>query len=151
MFGYQPDELVGRNVSMLMPEPHSQAHDGYMIHYRQPQHVRLLGRRVEVEGLRKDDSLFPIELAVNEILDDHGSTFIGVIRDMTIRNSLDQERQVALNAAEAATQAKGRFLANMSHEIRTPLNAILGFAQIGMRDGAGSASGKNFERIADAG
>jgi PAS domain S-box-containing protein len=151
MFGYQPDELVGRNVSMLMPEPHSQAHDGYMIHYRQPQHVRLLGRRVEVEGLRKDDSLFPIDLAVNEILDDHGSTFIGVIRDMTIRNSLDQERQVALNAAEAATQAKGRFLANMSHEIRTPLNAILGFAQIGMRDGAGSASGKNFERIADAG
>ncbi|MCX7167022.1 MAG: PAS domain S-box protein [Rhodocyclales bacterium] len=144
MFGYEEEELVGHNVRILMPEPHAAAHDGYLHRYAQTRQARLIGTRREAEGRRKDGSLFAIELAVNEMVDDHGNSFLGVIRDITAQKA-------ALHAAQIATQAKGRFLANMSHEIRTPLNAVIGFAQIGMRDGAGSPAGQTFGRIADAG
>ncbi|MDP2812064.1 MAG: PAS domain S-box protein, partial [Rhodocyclaceae bacterium] len=151
MFGYEEEELVGRNVSVLMPEPHASAHDGYLRRYAQTRQARIVGRRREVEARRKNGSLFAIELAVNEMVDDLGSTFIGVIRDMTVQKAAEHQLQAALGAARIATQAKGRFLANMSHEIRTPLNAVLGLAQIGMRDGAGSPAGQTFDRIARAG
>ncbi|MDP2826356.1 MAG: PAS domain S-box protein, partial [Sulfuritalea sp.] len=151
MFGYEEEELVGRNVSVLMPEPHASAHDGYLRRYAQTRQARIVGRRREVEARRKDGSLFAIELAVNEMVDDLGSSFIGVTRDMTAQKQTEHELQDALRAAHIATEVKGRFLANMSHEIRTPLNAVLGLAQIGMRDNRGNPAGQTFERIASAG
>jgi PAS domain S-box-containing protein len=151
MFGYEEDELLGRNVRMLMPEPYASAHDGYLRGYERTRQSTIVGRRREVEALRKDGSRFPIELAVNEMIDDDGNTFIGLIRDMTAQKADERELQDALRTAQAATQAKGRFLANMSHEVRTPLNAVLGLAQIGMRNSAGSPAGIAFGRIADAG
>ena len=151
MFGYEEEELVGRNVGVLMPEPHASAHDSHLRRYLQTRQANIIGRRREAEGRRKDGSLFPIELAVNEMVDDHGSTFIGVIRDMTMQKTAERELQAALDTARIATQAKGRFLANMSHEIRTPLNAVLGLAQIGMRNSAGSPAGIAFSNITQAG
>jgi signal transduction histidine kinase/DNA-binding NarL/FixJ family response regulator/HPt (histidine-containing phosphotransfer) domain-containing protein len=111
----------------------------------------VIGRRKELTGRRKDGSVFPLELAVNEMVDDDGSTFIGVIRDMTDQKAAERELQDALEAARAAAQTKSRFLANMSHEIRTPLNAVLGLAQIGMRNSVGSPAGVAFGNIATAG
>jgi len=79
-------------------------------------------------------------------------------RDVTERKRVDlvlQEKNLELesakSAAEKANLAKSTFLANMSHEIRTPLNAVLGLAQIGMRDGVGSPAGNTFGSIAEAG
>ncbi len=151
MFGYEEEELVGRNVSVLMPEPHASAHDDYLHRYLQTRRANIVGQRRHVEGRRKDGSLFAIELAVNEMVDDDGSTFIGLIRDMTSQKAAERDLQAALDAARTATQTKARFLANMSHEIRTPLNAVLGLAQIGMRNSAGSPAGIAFGNIATAG
>jgi PAS domain S-box-containing protein len=151
MFGYEEEELVGRNVSVLMPEPHASAHDDYLHRYLQTRRANIVGQRRHVEGRRKDGSLFAIELAVNEMVDDDGSTFIGLIRDMTSQKAAEGDLQAALDAARTATQTKARFLANMSHEIRTPLNAVLGLAQIGMRNSAGSPAGIAFGNIATAG
>ena len=151
MFGYEMNELVGRNVSVLMPAPHSQAHDGYLFRYILTRQARLIGRHTELEGLRRDGSLFPIDLTVNEMVDDQGSTFIGMIRDITANKALELERMAALEAAQMTARAKGSFLAKMSHEIRTPLNVVLGFAQIGMRSGQGCEAGNHFRHIAQAG
>ena len=130
MFGYDEGELIGRNVSLLMPEPHRSAHDGYLETYRTGRRPKILGRRVEVEGITKDGRCFPLDLSVNEMVDDAGSTYIGVIRDITAQKQAEQELNAALVIAQTAAEARSSFLANMSHEIRTPINAVLGFSHL---------------------
>lgn len=151
LFGYMEEEMVGQNVSMLVPEPHASAHNGYLAGYMQTRKVHIVGRRSEVEARHRSGRLFPIELAVNELVDDEGSTFIGVICDMTAKKEAEQELKEALQAAQDATHAKSSFLANMSHEIRTPLNGVLGLAQIGLRDSRERASADMFRRILGSG
>ena len=130
LFGYGEEELIGCNVNRLMPEPHHSAHDAYLKKYREQRRATLIGRRVEVEGRRKDGSRFAMDLSVNEMVDDAGSSFIGVIRDITAQKTAQAELVAALAVAQSAAEARSRFLANMSHEIRTPINAVLGFAYI---------------------
>ncbi|MDZ7655368.1 MAG: response regulator [Sulfurimicrobium sp.] len=151
MFGYTEDEMLGRNVSMLMPEPQASAHGGYIARYLQTRRPHVVGNRIEAMGRRKDSSIFPVELAVNEMVDDVGSTFIGLMRDMTRQKKAEKEVKDALQSAEEAAEAKSSFLANMSHEIRTPLNGILGLAQIGQRDCEDGKIREVFNRLRDSG
>jgi PAS domain S-box-containing protein len=130
LFGYEEGELIGCNVSQLMTEPHQSAHDGYLADFMATRQRTILGRRVEVEARAKDGRCFPIDLSVNEMVDDAGSTFIGVIRDVTEQNAVMQIMQDSLVTAQTAVEARSSFLANMSHEIRTPINAMLGFAHL---------------------
>ncbi len=133
MFGYDEDDLVGGNVGLLMSGPQRGVHDGHIERYKATRRARYIGSWREEEGQRKDGSRFPIDLGTNEMVDDAGSTFIGVIRDITAQKETRHELETALRAARAAADAKGEFLANMSHEIRTPINAVLGFADLCLR------------------
>jgi PAS domain S-box-containing protein len=89
MFGYGEAELLGRNLSMLMPAPYRQEHDQYLGIYHRTGKARMIGMGCEAQGLRKDGSVFPIELAMSKI--DHLDMFTGVIRDMTERKRLEAE------------------------------------------------------------
>jgi len=133
MFGYEEAELVGHNIKMLMPEPHASAHDGYLARYKETRKPNILHRRVELSARHKDGSIFPIDLVVNEMVDDDGSVFVGVIRDISEQKTTQHDLVNALKAATAAAEAKSAFLANMSHEIRTPINAVIGFALLAQR------------------
>ena len=133
IFGYEEAELVGRNIKMLMPEPHASAHDGYLERYQRTRKANILHRRVELDARHKDGSLFPIDLVVNEMVDDDGSVFVGVIRDISEQKATQRDLVMALKAATAAAEAKSAFLANMSHEIRTPINAVIGFSLLAQR------------------
>jgi len=133
LFGYEESELVGRNVKMLMPEPHASAHDGYLSRYQRTRKPNILHRRVELDARHKDGSLFPIDLVVNEMVDDDGSVFVGIIRDISEQKATQRDLVTALKAATAAAEAKSAFLANMSHEIRTPINAVIGFSLLAQR------------------
>ncbi len=152
MFGYADvADLVGQNVNVLMPEPMRSEHDGYLARYLSTHQSNIIGQRREVTGRRKDGSLFPLELATNELADETGVTFIGMLTDITDRKGVEAAREAARAEAERLARTKGEFLANMSHEIRTPLNAVLGLAQIGMRENKGRRTGETCERILDAG
>src|SRR6187455_2237712 len=115
LFGYDAADLVGRNVSLLMPAAHSKVHDTYIERYLRTGEARVIGIGREVEGLRRDGSIFPAELAISEVRFRDQRRFTGIIRDITIRKRAEE----GLLRADAL---KDEFLANTSHELRTPLN-----------------------------
>lgn len=90
VFGYQPDEVIGRNVTMLMPEPHSHHHTQYIQRYLKTGKAKVIGTGREVTGRRKDGAEFPMDLSVSEVRNEHGSHFVGVARDVSERKQLEQ-------------------------------------------------------------
>ncbi|MBI2750577.1 MAG: EAL domain-containing protein [Burkholderiales bacterium] len=91
IFGYTLKEVLGRNVSMLMPEPHSSHHDNYLRHYRNTGEARVVGNMREVQGLRKDGSVFPMSLSVSRLVHAEKTTFVGLIRDITGQRMAEDE------------------------------------------------------------
>jgi ammonium transporter, Amt family len=148
LFGYEPHEVMGKNVKMLMPAPYHDEHDGYLSNYRGTGVKKIIGIGREVTGRRKDGQTFPMELAVSETLLDKRRVFTGIVRDISERKREEQMRR-ARDEAESANRAKSMFLANMSHELRTPLNAIIGYSEILLEDLDDSA--RDTGRAADLG
>ncbi|MGE5504252.1 MAG: PAS-domain containing protein [Actinomycetota bacterium] len=89
IFGWPAPEVVGRNVKMLMPEPYQSEHDGYLTRYLDTGERRIIGIGREVEGRRRDGSVFPLELAVTEMRQGDMTTFIGMVRDITDRKRVE--------------------------------------------------------------
>ena len=137
IFGYPADALVGRNVSMLMPEPHRSEHDDYLAAYLAGGDPRIIGIGREVQGRRKDGSLFPVDLSVSETALTGRIFFTGIIRDITERKRAEEELRAAQHEASEASRVKSRFLETVSHELRTPLSAILGFTDLLLDDVCG--------------
>jgi PAS domain S-box-containing protein len=151
IFGYKAEDVIGRNVRMLMSEPHRTNHDAYLARYLLTGERRIIGIGRRVEGLRRDGTPVPIELAVSEVMLGGRRRFVGLLMDITERKAAEVElervrdklneyaRELELKnielgqtaeVARAASSAKSDFLAGMSHEIRTPLNAMLGMAEL---------------------
>jgi PAS domain S-box-containing protein len=134
IFGYQPDELIGKNISLLAPEPYATAHDGYLQRYIETRQKRVIGYTRQLQGLHKDGSLVDIDLSVNEVDIGGDTLFAGVIRDVTLRIETEQALKVARDKAIDNVKAKSQFLTNISHELRTPLNGIMGMSQLLVED-----------------
>lgn len=134
LFGHPRQEMMGRNVSMLMPEPFSSQHDDFIRHYLESGEARIIGIGREVTGLKKSGETFPMGLAISEVKADGQHHFVGIVRDLTRRRELESHLMRARESAQASSEAKSSFLASMSHELRTPLNSIIGFSGI-LRDG----------------
>ncbi|MEK0081812.1 PAS domain S-box protein [Benzoatithermus flavus] len=130
LFGYAAEEMIGRSITMLMPETHRLAHGDRIARYLVTGERRAIRIGCEGEGRRKDGAVFPVELTVGETRLHGRRLLTGVVRDVTERKERERELAAARVAAEAAAEAKARFLAQMSHEIRTPMTAVLGFAEL---------------------
>jgi two-component system, LuxR family, sensor kinase FixL len=90
IFGYDPHEVIGQNVKMLMPSPYHEEHDGYIQSYHDTGRRNIIGIGREVTGQRKDGSTFPMDLAVSEVQLGDRKIFTGIIRDITERRNLEQ-------------------------------------------------------------
>ncbi len=130
IFGYAENEMLGCNIKMLMPEPYQDEHDGYLTNYISTGEAKIIGIGREVTGVRKDGSIFPMSLAVNEMRLGDQRYFTGVVKDITTRKLTEQELLKAKEQAESAGRIKASFLASMSHEIRTPLTGMLGMLEV---------------------
>jgi len=130
IFGYAPEEVVGANLTILMPEPHRSRHAQYVGSFLKTRDAKIIGMGRELTAIRKDGSEFPIELTVSEVCNGEEVFFTGILRDITERKRAETELVRARELAEAANLAKSQFLATMSHEIRTPMNGVLGMANL---------------------
>jgi PAS domain S-box-containing protein len=90
IFGYGPDEVVGKSVNMLVPEPHRSRYDSYIATYLKTGEAKIIGRDREVEGRRKDGSIFPMELEVGEMMVGGRRIFAGIARDITERKRAEE-------------------------------------------------------------
>ncbi len=90
IFGYKSREVVGKNVSVLMPSPHREQHDGYIGNYLRTGHAKIIGIGREVSGRRKDGTVFPMDLSVSEVRLANRRLFTGFIRDITERKRLEK-------------------------------------------------------------
>lgn len=148
-FGYSHEEVIGKNVTIIIPDGYRNKHDTFLKRYKETgvQHIIGVGR--ELVAQRKSGEIFPCELSVGEFKTKTGKMFTGILRDISLRKQQEEELyqyrnhledlvesqtmdlKMSKNIAEEASYMKSLFLANISHELKTPIHAILSYAELG--------------------
>lgn len=134
-FGYTGEEVIGRNVNILMPSPYREAHDGYIHRYQSTHERRIIGIGREVLGQRKDGTVFPMYLSVGEGKLEGESLFVGIIHDLTEQQS--KERQLRELQDELLQVSRmsgmGQMASSLAHELNQPLTAVSSLMQAARR------------------
>jgi two-component system sensor kinase FixL len=137
LFGYAHAEVVGHNVSMLMPSPYREEHDGYIGRYQTTGKAKIIGIGREVRGQRKDGTTFPLHLSVGEMTIGGERMFTGILHDLSDRVRVEEQLR-----EQTALARLGEMAAVIAHEVKNPLAGVRGAIQvIGARLPSGSQDG----------
>ncbi len=149
IFGYTHDDIIGKNVRILMAEPTRSEHDGYLKNYLKTGKAKIIGKAREEKGKRRNGEVFPLSLTVGETNVRGEVMFTASLRDITERKSVEESLRRAKEKAEATSLTKSEFLAHLSHECRSPLNAIIGFAESIKRETLGPMKNPEYMEYID--
>ncbi|WP_345992868.1 PAS domain S-box protein [Sulfurimonas sp. HSL-1716] len=125
IFGYGPDELIGKNVNIMVPEPHRSLHDDYVKNYHSNA-KKIIDHDRNLNAIKKDGTLFPVSLVVTQMVLDHEIYFIGTLRDLTnikkLKDMQKEKESMLLHQSKLASM--GEMLGAIAHQWRQPLNSI---------------------------
>lgn len=157
LFGYSRQDVLDQNVNMLMPSPYHDQHDQYLQAYLSTGHARIIGIGRRVEGMRKDKTIFPMELSVGEYKDHGFHYFVGIIRDLSQREQAEKaleestSRLIDLEKRLAhvdRVNIMGEMVSGIAHEINQPLSAISAYIQASLRRlHSGGISAEKFKEL----
>jgi two-component system sensor kinase FixL len=135
LFGYRENEVRGKNVSLLMPEPHRSRHDGYLERYLATGQAAIIGKGRQETGVRRNGDSFPMLLSVGEVKQAGLNGFVGIIRDLTeVRQAQERVRRLEEQLLHADRLViLGELTAGIAHEINQPLTAIAAYADAGRK------------------
>jgi two-component system sensor kinase FixL len=125
LFGYTMDEVLGRNVDVLMPSPYHEEHDTYLSRYLATGRAKIIGMGREVQGRRKDGTTFPLHLSVGELTIGGERKFTGILHDLTARVHVEGRLREQESLAKL-----GEMAAVIAHEVKNPLAGIRGAIQV---------------------
>ena len=147
LFGYEPGELIGANVRVLMPEPDQSSHDGYLKHYLDTGESRILGQGREVVARRKNGSRFPVLLTLGESIEGGQHIFVGILHDMTAY----KEAQDRLAVQERKIERTRHELDEISHvaanNLQLPLQRIASLGEMLAKGDAAELSGVERDQL----
>ena len=143
IFGYRIDEVIGKNIKMLMPALYHDEHDGYLHNDHMTGNKQILGKDREVEGRRKDGSVFPMDLSISEVGIKGQELYSAIVRDIT-------ERKQAKDSLILANTELEEFAYRTSHDLRSPLVSSIGLLNITEESIRSNNNDMAFESLAHA-
>jgi len=151
LFDYSESDVIGRNVSMLMPSPDRERHDGYLHRYLETGEKRIIGTGRVVFAMRKDGTPFPIRLSIGEAADGKQRIFTGFIQDLTERRLTEEKLQTLQSELihVSRVSAMGTMASTLAHELNQPITAVANYVEA-IRDQLADPNPEDFEMMREA-
>jgi PAS domain S-box-containing protein len=152
MFGWRAEEVIGRPLTVIIPERLRALHEAGIARVRQTGHSKLAGSVVELVGLHRDGSEFPVELSIGAWSGPDGLAFSGVIRDITERKQAEAALGAANRELERTNAELETLVYSASHDLKSPMVSLLGYLEylkLDYGDVLGQEGGRYVARISD--
>lgn len=127
LFGYTPEEVIGRNINILMPEPHHSDHDNYLHNYQSTKIRKIIGIGREVPAKRKDGIIFPIHLSISEVKLNDRIIYTGILHDLSAQKEAEEQIKRYAIELERSNRELQDFAYVSSHDLQEPLRKIRAF------------------------